>query len=129
LNSAVLLRRRTWYVRAMLLVAVMSGVRAGVLPRGQQNTDLAIMLAAGIVSTLLLDADSRLRGQGFPKEARWLIALVWPAVVVVYAVTTRGLRGLWIVAKYLVFASALYLAAVFASRFVAFRFYSGIKLP
>jgi hypothetical protein len=95
----------------------------------RQYSDLALALVAGVLSTLLLDTDARLRGKPFPTEARWLLLPVWPVALTIYTLATRKVRGLWVIAKHLALGYALFLSCGFAARFIVFRLKPGFPLP
>ena len=94
METAALLRRRTRYLIVLYALAVLWGVRAGLLPHERQNSGMVLTFVAGVVSVLLISNGAELRGKPFPGEARWLLAFVWPVALPVYAVATRKLRGL-----------------------------------
>ncbi len=129
MESTALLKRRTRYLVLLYALAILWGVRTGLLPRARQNSDLALTFVAGIVSVLLISNDAQLRGKPFPGEARWLMAFVWPIALPIYAVATRRLRGLWVAIKHSALAYGSFLAAGFAARFVVSHLAPSFPLP
>ncbi len=118
MDAALLLRSRTRYLWALYALAAVWALRGALLPATHEDADVFIGVAAGIVSVLLLDADSRARGQALP--AKWLLAFAWPVALPGYVVATRGARGVWIVVKHGVLLYAVWIAATMCTRLVAF---------
>ena len=129
MESSALVNRRTRYLLVLYALAVLWGVRKGLLPRAYQNSDFVLTFVAGIVSVLLISTDAQLRGRPFPGEARWLMTFVWPVALPIYAVATRGLRGFWVAFKHLALAYAGLIAAGFIARFVASHLAPSYRLP
>lgn len=116
LQSAIRVRRL--YLWALYGLAVISGVRTGLLPVDRQNVDVFLSLSIGLLLALLVMADARILGRQFPQTALWLILSLWPLAVPGYLIATRRMKGLGLVAMHATLLLAVRAAVALGLRWL-----------
>jgi hypothetical protein len=85
-----------WVLLVFLhLVMIMWGIHSGADTRATM-IDVAFPLSAGIIAVMTCVNDAKFRRAPLPRGVQFVMLFLWPVLVPVYLIGTRGWRGiLW----------------------------------